>query len=462
MNVSAEANAARAAQYQRILERDSLLSRCFLPAVPDSGAQAPALCGVMSPALCEFVRWIIVTALHRGKKRLYFLARDGYFPFLAARIFCDRFDISLDCRYLSVSRAALRRPLIHLDHRQALEWIASGGIGITPERMLLRAGLQENECRSVFRELGLSLGLQEKLTRNGIHTIQRALSGCKMFWETADAHSRMLLPALTGYLRQEGLAEGRDDLLIDCGWVGSIQQALNTVCGLIGRKKRLEGCYFGLYELPAHLSSADYHTYFFAPHGPLKHKVYFNNNLFEAIFTAPHGMTTGYDETEHIFHPIYEDLPERRRKAVLQTQQLLIPGVHRCADRMGGGRFFSAPFDPARRTLSALFREMMNRPSKEEAEAFGSIPFSDDILGEEGMELAPVLNRKELRTQLLLPRMISEARGNGTGPPSPWYEGSAVRSLSRPFPFLLQYAAGQALRHQIKGWKKNPPPDSVP
>lgn len=447
----------RAEQYGELLARCPALAAAWEPPGAGSGPEAPALCGVMAPALCEFVRWIMVTAIRRGKERIYFLGRDGYFPYRAAQIFRDRFGLALDCRYLSVSRAAVRRPLFHLDHTQALAYLCRGGIDVTPERILTRAGLDANERAAVWNTLALPYGREAVLTRSGIRAVYGALASCARFWAAVDAHSRPLLPALTAYLRQEGLTEPTADLIVDCGWVGSMQAALTAACIQAGRRRPLEGCYFGLYELPPNVRPADYHAFFFYPQGPLKNKIGFNNNVLEAVFTAPHGMTVGYDGAGGVIRPIYEHLPRHNYRAVRHAQELLIPAVHRCARGLGCGPFFTLPFGPARGTLCALLRTFMHTPTPGEAEWFGRLPFSDDVLGDEGRELAPVLSRQMLRAALPLPG-IPPGGGCIRGPVSPWYEGSAVRSLPDPGPLLRRYAAGQAVRFWIKGRFAGPLP----
>ena len=78
---------------------------------------------VLAPTLYEFVMWVLQKALQSGKKRLYFLARDGYQMYLAARQLCKQYDLDIECRYLKVSRYAVRVPEYHLLGERCLERI---------------------------------------------------------------------------------------------------------------------------------------------------------------------------------------------------------------------------------------------------------------------------------------------------------------------------------------------------
>ena len=49
-----------------------------------------------------------------------------------------------------------------------------------------------------------------------------------------------------------------------------------------------------LYEIPEGEGRENYHSFYFTPWGEIKRKVHFSNSLFEAVFSAPEGMTLSY------------------------------------------------------------------------------------------------------------------------------------------------------------------------
>ena len=78
----------------------------------------------LAPVILEFTEWVLKKAQKEGKERLYFLARDAYPVFLTAEKLCAARGIKLDCRYLRVSRFALRTAEYHLmgeDHMEEEE-----------------------------------------------------------------------------------------------------------------------------------------------------------------------------------------------------------------------------------------------------------------------------------------------------------------------------------------------------
>lgn len=104
---------------------------------------------VLAPTLYEFVVWVLQKALQSGKKRLYFLARDGYQMYLAARHLCKQYDLDIECRYLKVSRYAVRVPEYHLLGERCLERICVGGINVTFEKIMQRAALTDKEAEEI-------------------------------------------------------------------------------------------------------------------------------------------------------------------------------------------------------------------------------------------------------------------------------------------------------------------------
>ena len=97
-------------------------------------------------------------------------------------------------------------------------------------------------------------------------------------------------------------------------------------------------------------------------------------------------------------------------------------------------------------TVCALFRLLMWDPTAQDAEHFGSLPFSDDLLDNGLQELAAPLSEQQLRSSHLLPKLLSMT---GLRPQSlresAWYEASAVRFASHPRWHRISYAFYRAL-----------------
>ena len=453
MPPSAYTLAARRELYRRYLRHSSRMSRAVeQSAGPVADAGALVASHVLAPALGGFTEWVLCEALASGKKRLYFLARDGYFPWRAARILCEHYRLELDCRYLSCSRYSLRLPLLHTDRQQALDFVCRSGLHVTLDKVLGRAGLTGREKREVAAAVKWELPLEGSIPSSRLPELRRALSGCEPFLAYMDRHSQQALPALTGYLRQEGLGQEIPDALVDSGWMGSLQETMGRVLALMGRTGRPQGYYWGLYDLPARGREADYHSYFFSPSGPLREKVYFNNCVFEAVYTAPHGMTQGYRWEGERFVPLYGEASPAAVAFARQIEPRLLAYIRALCGQ--SARFPAGDQAGDRAVIGRLLREFMAFPTPAEARAFGRLPFTDDVVGGEGRLAAP-LPGEELKKYGTIPRLLAKA-GLQTGPKreSAWAQGSIVLAGGPVRHRLRQYALYQVLRHLRWGRKR--------
>lgn len=447
----------RLEQYKRYLKKEEILYR---PAVMTQEKQrdTPTVtCAyVLGPMLNAFIIWVLQNALRAGKKRLYFLARDGYLMYQTAEIYVRRLNLPIECRYLSCSRYSLRIPMFRLDMEDAMEYICRDSIGVNLSRILGRAGLTEDEQEEVLKDIGEEGHGNESIPYVRLAEVKEKLWHCEVFMEYMLRHSKEAAPGLTGYLAQEGLLDGEEDFLVDSGWVGSMQKTLNQVLENMGRKKPLEGFYWGIYELPPGVKREEYHCYYFGPEGQLGEKVNFNNNLFETIFSAPHGMTLGYEKRGEQYVPIYAPVSSDRKKYMEKLSRRLEEYTRRAAEQIMD--LDDADTDSEKKTMKKILTLFMGRPTRGEAEAYGSLGFCDDVLEYADRPLAEEMDEKDLRDNHVINKILvmlgirkKEIRE------SAWYEGSAVRFGKRPGYHLIQYGLYKYLLYirQMYMWRKS-------
>lgn len=430
----------RELQYRKILKKSPLLYKTAAQVKKKKRDTEPvSVSYVLVPSLINFVSWALEEAEKKGIKRLYFLARDGYLMYLAASRLCEKWKLPIQCRYLYCSRYSVRIPLFHLDMRQALELICRRGLLVTPEKIMERAGLTGEEGKKILEDLDLPYSPDSCLSHDELKMLKDRLFHCGDFLESVKKHSMERFQNFCGYIKQEGLLEEIPSAFVDSGWLGSMQELLNEACALLGRKSRIEGFYWGLYELPRQIQGEEYHCFFFSPFHGLINKLYFNNCLFEAVFTAPHGMTLGYVKKEgyqpvlgvplkerHDFLMNFADLLEEYIKAL--PLGCTLPALGKEALK-------------SRKIIRKLFYLLTVQPTIEEAEFFGSFLFSDEVLEGQEHELAPPLSPDE---------RISPGK-------TVWYEGSIVRGRKKTA-FSIQgylfYKACRLLFQMVRQVKK--------
>lgn len=453
MDLRAISEADRLRKYVQILKKANMYC-------PDKGMDSGPFEGtgsyVLGPAVNAFVLWVLKHAVQSGIKRLYFLARDGYFMYHTAEIYRKKLGLSLECKYIACSRYALRIPTYHLNVQDALEYICRAGVGLTISRVLDRAGLSVEQKKTVLEQLDVEGEADEVIPYAELERLKERLLNCSVFVDMMLRQSRAALPNLVGYLRQEGFLDGAEDAIVDSGWVGSMQKTLNQILYSMGRRRRLTGYYWGLYELPDNVERQEYHCYYFSPEGQIREKVGFNNNVFEAVFSAPHGMTIGYKKIDGKFVPVIDSLSDERKAYMKQMEGVLMSYVDRASERV----MDLESIDSARekKTLAKMLRLFMTRPSKAEAEIYGGLIFCDDVLEYGNRQLAERMSEHDLTSNHAMNKiLVMLGIRKGHVKESAWYEGSVIRCGTKKRRYhLMQYRVYRYMlfMRQMYIWKK--------
>lgn len=400
--------------------------------------------------MTAYVEWVLKEAEASGKKRLYFLARDGWQMYLAAQKLAEAREIGIDIRYLRISRYALRIPSYHLMGRACVEQICLDGMEVTFETLAKRAALTAGETNVLAQMLGYAGRRTERLTRTELSSLKEKLADTPFFLECVYAHSREAYEETMRYLMQEGLLEDVSYALVDSGWTGTLQQTLRLL--LCGKKPKIRLCgyYFGLYELPENAHEG-YHAFYFSPGRGIKRKVYFSNCLFESVFSEPAGMTMGYTRRGECTLPVSGGKQNPNGVRMLQNAAALQCYVRAyCADIKQHQTLYANGTDLAEKLLTRL----MGVPVREEAECYGAYLFSDDVLEERLKRVGAPLLKKELRAQNFIRRIAAKLGMTGEKTAERgWIEGSVVLGGRQVRRYLWHVRCYKYFVYIRKSWK---------
>jgi len=391
---------------------------------------------VTAPILFSYVSWILMDAVARGKERLYFLARDGYVLYQIAEILCKRYRIAVECRYLYASRLAWRLPQYHLMGKQCMDKICLNGTCITLNKILDRGFLLKEEKEEIRMELKKSKKeMDQVLSRNEIENYKKILVQNTKFFSYINQHSRKAYQETIGYLRQEGLLEGKNFSIVDIGWVGSMQESLKCLLESMQIDTgRIDGYYFGMFRLPKKKKEEkNYHTWYFRPRGDGKRKILFSHNLFECMCCAEDGMTIGY--AYHAESKQYRSILEREKNINKDWDiSMQIDTICRfseyAATRIRQIKKWVQVTDTKEMTDKLCYWFMVH-PTKEQADYYGKFLFSDDITEKHMRELASVMSKEQIRQNSVwnyiknrfFPNHFSQIEVS-----SYWMEGTLARS----------------------------------
>ena len=379
---------------------------------------------VMAPVMSMYVLWVLKEAIRSGKNKLYFLARDGYSMYQVAKVFCEQLNLPIECKYLYCSRYAWRQAEYHLMGEACLSYICLGGIDVTLQKVMHRAGLTDEEGRQMAALLQKEEEYQKVLSYQQVKALQPILAECTPFMELLQQRSQEKYPLVCAYLRQEGLLEG-EWAVVDSGWTGSMQKSLKHILHSMGYDKKIEGYYFGMYEYPKGVEEANYHAWYFQPKKGIRRKVHFSNSLFECIFSSPEGMTLGYEKQEEDYVPALENSKSPNLEKITKSTEYLQKYARQLSETYGAELLHKLRTDG--KMAYSLLYEFMGKPTVEEAFEYGGYVFCDDVIGEAAQRVAAPLTYQEIKDNRLLYKAVNFLRKKGNVVhESAWLEGSIM------------------------------------
>ena len=437
--------------YRKMIEKDPAFSEVSRQMVSsgDGSFQEQMTYLLLAPVAVSFAAWVLREAVGRKIDRVYFLARDGWQFYQAARALQKSWKLPVELRYLYCSRYSLRIPCYCLMGEEALGYICLRGMEVSFADMMARAGLDEGEAAAIAGKIGYREDIRKPIPLTQIPKFRERLLQCPLFLEEMQNISREAYRNAMDYFSREGLLEEGSFAIADSGWTGTTQQVLEQLLASGGRKRPLEGFYFGLYDLPPGADPLRYHTFYFSPAGNLRRKAEFSNSLFEAVFSAPHGMTVGYKEGG--------TGPVLAAKRGLQADEMerQTAWIERYAECCGQKRVAADTSEKDARFIARLLRLFMSRPDRSEAEVYGNYRFSDDVTENRTHPLALPMTEDELLSGHILEKFRRlYLKRNLPVRESAWYEGSARLYSSRASWHQRHYRRYKELIYLRKGLER--------
>lgn len=389
------------------------------------------LTSCIAPVIYLYTDWVLTQALQKGIKRLYFLARDGYIFYKSAILICQKKNIDIECKYLYCSRMAWRLPSYHLIGEKCIDLICIRSMNMSMSTIMERSGLRKEEQEQVLREIHFNIkDINKVLNQEDIDFIKYKLKNCKLFLRLVYQNSKSHYTNTLGYLKQEGLLDDIPIALVDTGWTGSMQSTLKTLLNL-ETSNHIQGFYFGMYNLPKHSSKETFHTFYFHKNTGFFKKLYFNNNLFEAICCAPTGMTIKYQK-KFKYEPVFSTKENLNfNNFDIDTHHKIILAFIKNVLYMDTKNKHCLLHSKSVSISKKLLKKLMTSPTLQEANFYGRFLFSDNVLENNIVELAPILSESELKELDFIPKIKKRFFHKEIDNKSFWIQGSIVRSHSK-------------------------------
>ena len=256
------------------------------------------------PIYFGFAKWLY--DLTKEEDNLFFLARDGYIIKKIYDMFCKMDENTIFTNYIYVSRKVLQLPLLgtmpELDKviRQLTDRTELDG-EITLRETLYKVGIRDMDKAEKYMNAFGFLNLDEIVSPEQLYMAQNLI--VKLSGEVRKYFSdkRKLLER---YFEQEKVNCWNKLNVMDVGWKGSSQEVIEKILG-----KDVIGYYFGTADTLSRNKFCTMYGWIFDDWNPttVASEVYRYINMYELLFSAPHGSTIDYKEENEKIIPVLND-----------------------------------------------------------------------------------------------------------------------------------------------------------
>lgn len=348
---------------------------------------------VLGPVLYLFIHWLLRSATERGMKRLYFLSRDGEIMLQVARKIAQLNGMTIDLKYLYVSRQALFVPsFIDLSDTE-IGWVMQRDPMLSIELVAERLAVDSDVFYLMLVAAGFTaLDSKQELSDRQIQHLRKILNENEDLREVVFSKSVELRESVLGYLKQEGLLDSDSWAVVDCGWNGRLQHAIQGILSSTGWLEETRGYYFGL--LDKYNLKGNKEGFLFSPENP-GYSTWCRpfTFIFEMLTTADHGIVKSY--SANTFGEYIPVLSEHNNSNLCNDVKALRAGVHDFLDHIIPDHIDCDKTDSSNKAFQIL-KAFYLKPSKAEAEALGGLCFAHDQTDSFKYMFAPPMNFKDV------------------------------------------------------------------
>jgi FMN phosphatase YigB (HAD superfamily) len=345
---------------------------------------------VIAPVFFGFVHWVLQEAKLQGIQRLYFMARDGQILWKIAQIICRKWGYDIDCQYFYGSRQAFHFPSIQQIGETEQEWLFDRSPFFSVRLLCDLVNIQPEQIADALTRHGLSVEMWDKnLTEPEFTALKTAFQDREIIDLIVDLAAIYREKAI-GYFKQAGIGDGTSFAIVDSGWTGRSQRSFSKILAIANLypPDGVPGFYFGLEKRIKPFSTDRLIPYFLEPDAITERRSLSSSPILELFLAADRGSTVRYEKQDDRYIPILRS--EKNEKGiqwgVLVQQQAILDFTERLTDRLQPEECEVRYFH---QVTEDLLKTFIHSPNKEEAQVFGSQPFSDRQLESKFHDLAP-------------------------------------------------------------------------
>ncbi len=265
----------------------------------------------LGPASLLWAIWAIRRAEESGTERLFFMARDGFLPWLSAKSLHDAGFTRIVPRYLYASRYSLYFSSIR-DVQTDLQWIFDQKGELSCGKLLRYLQLDPAKLCPELKAFVDRYPENAPLDDEGIDEFVTVLANSSCGSQVSDTAEQMRAAA-RAYFQQEGLIDGPPSAIVDIGWHLNIQSALQSLLP----ESPMRGLYLYLSEtrrsaVEAGHAEAMIELNVAHPRITLRPSLWHHSTVAEHLFgMAPEGTCKGFRfDAEGEAVPVLQDMDD--------------------------------------------------------------------------------------------------------------------------------------------------------
>lgn len=250
-------------------------------------------CRVLGPFYLSYSLWLMNELEKNDIKKVFFLSRDGFVMQKAFELINDK---HIETKYLYVSRNSLVIPALSYcsEYEQVLKLTNISALKyIDVELFLRKIGLDPSECVQELKQVGLNKNDEIRGDEIYNNITLKQLYG--LVQQKVLAHSNNQLRELLSYLTNIGFSD--KVAIVDIGWQGTMQKALNIIMKAAGKQIDITGYYVGIKKSAIDFENGKMYGYCFDPNrNKLENAFFAFGGLFEYFYSNSEGSVKEYCE----------------------------------------------------------------------------------------------------------------------------------------------------------------------
>ena len=322
------------------------------------------------PLLYSYIKWLRENFIKEGYKKVFFLARDGYIMQKAFKLINKENIVN---EYMYASRRALIVPTIWM--YESLEEILNNmflGSKISINALIKRLGLESKEKVEILKKYNLELNSILKTTE-----ILKNESFLKFYEEIKPEIIQNSKNEFDNLLEYYNNIEFNGKVaIVDIGWFGNMQNALNKLIQKANIKADITGYYVGIIPDSKNQENNNMKGFLFEKNKneELCLKKKFFNSIFEMIFLSTHGSVKKYNGKENIVD-LYDFEYENTdtEKSIREIQEGALAFIEKFIESRS-----SEYIQINERNSFYNMISLGNHPTLNDTEMFGDMTFYDD------------------------------------------------------------------------------------